>query len=199
MPNLWTDESAHGPNPYATGGFDIVTGLTTVAFFSIGVEIAGNIGQASFDIALNTPSAGSVRIKVMQTDYDQQTTIGSPTGYPAGVTNRTSSGGTYDTVSHTHTMDHNHAVTPASGAPTGATAFTLALALQPNSSTHTHTVDLPNFTASVVAESAHTHTWNNIFQHQHALTNTQTDTAAVELANGTNLSTSRFNYLASDG
>ena len=201
MTQIWTDENVNGPNPYTTGGFVVATGLASVAFFSVTTRQAGsNLGQARFQITLNSPSPGSVTVKVLQQDYDKVTAVGSPTALPSGVSVRSTSGGQHDAVSHTHNYNHNHLVTPASTTPAGANAATLALALQPNATTHTHTVDVPLSTGLVtVAEAAHLHTWDSIYQHQHAITNTTTDLALVELANGTNLSTTKLNFLASDG
>lgn len=178
----------------------MTTGLASVSFFVAQVRQAGsNLGQARFQITLNSPSAGSVTIKIMQQDYDKLTAIGSPTGLPAGVSLRSTSGGTADTTSHVHDMSHDHAVTPASSTQSGANAFTLALALQPNVTTHTHTLNLPNHVQNTGANTSHTHTWDSLYQHQQSLTNTATDIALVELANGTNLVTTKINYLAADG
>lgn len=195
--NIWTDEQA-GPT-YTTGGFVITTTLSTIASFAVRLKTIGaNLGQAQFDVAFNSPGAGQATIKVMQETFDRLTGIGSITGLPSGVTLRSSSGGTYDTTSHTHDMSHNHGATPASTTPAGANAATLAVALQPAVTTHTHTLDLATFSGNFVAETAHTHTWNNIYQHQHILTNTATDLTATELANGTDLSASVFDFIATD-
>lgn len=196
MATIWTDESQNGPNPYTTGGFVITTSLGTLSAFVVNVEVAGNIGQAVFDVALNTPAAGQATIKIMQVDYDQLTAVGGLTGLPSGVTERLTSGATTVAVSHTHGWSHDHAVTPASTTMAGQNANTLAVALQPNATTHTHTLNLPNVALTSGAEAAHSHTWDTLYAHTHVLVNTQTDLAAVELANGTNLNTSRFNYLA---
>lgn len=198
MANIWTDTAA-GPASYTTGGFVVTTTLSTVAFFNVELNQAGaNLGQVTVDVALNTPAAGQVTVKILRENYDQLTTVGSPSGLPSGITNRSTSGGTYDTVSHNHTMDHNHAVTPASSTPNSKSTNTLAIALQPAATTHTHTVDLPTLTQDTANESAHSHTWDNIYQHQQTLTNTTTDLATTELASTTDISGATFNYLATD-
>ena len=196
--NVWTDQQA-GTGSYTAGGFVITTTLSSLASFIVRLGGAGaNLGHVSFDIALNSPAAGQATVKVMRENFDRLTAVGSPSSLPAGVTAPVASGSTYDTSSHVHGMDHDHAVSPASTTPAGQNALTLAVALQPAVTTHTHTVDLLNFVGDVAAEASHTHTWDNIYQHQHATTNTATDLTATELAAGTDLSGATFDFLATD-
>lgn len=198
MSNFWSDSQA-GTSSYPTGGFTIVTGLASVANFDVQVGVPGaNLGQSIFDITLNSPSAGSVKVKVMCEKHDAFASIGSVTGLPSGVSLATTSGQLTDTSTHTHDMTHNHAASAASTTMAGQNAASLAVALQPAFTTHTHTVDLPSFAGNMTANTAHTHTWNNIYQHQHVLTNTQTDLSPTELANGTNLSGTTFIFLGTD-
>ncbi len=200
MTQVWTDENVNGPNPYPAGGFVVDTGMASVAFFATQVRQAGaNLGQVRFQVTLNSPVAGQVTVKILRQSYDKVTAVGAPSGLPAGVALRSVSGGQTDPVSHLHDMTHDHAVTAASTTPAGASAATLALALQPNATTHTHTLNLPSHVQNTAGEAAHLHTWNSLYQHQHALTNTATDLALVELAAGTNLVTAKLNFLATDG
>ncbi len=199
MTQIWSDDNANGPNPYTTGGFTVTTSLASVTFFAVQVKDAGtNLGQASFQVTLNSPAAGQVTVKILRQNYDKLTAIGAISNLPASVSSRGISGGVTDTVSHLHDMSHDHAVTPASTGPAGASAATLAVALQPNVTTHTHTLNLPNFVANTANESAHTHAWNSLYAHSHGLTNTQTDLALTELAAGLNLTTTKFNWIATD-
>lgn len=196
MSSVWTDEQ-NGTNSYPTGGFTITTSLSTLTYFDVRVKTPGaNLGQVVCDVTLNSPGAGQATVKLVRANYDKVTTIGSPTSLPSGVSNRSSSGGTVDTVSHSHSIDHNHAATPASTTPSGASVNVLASAASPNVTTHTHTMDLPNHTGTSGAEAAHNHTFDVLYQHQQTLTNTQTDLAGSELANGTDLSGTTFDFLA---
>lgn len=193
IPSVWTSEETPGGS-YVTGGFVVVTGLSSIQSFQCNIKTLGaGVGNASFDISWSGPNA---TIKLLQRDYDKLSIISTLTNLPSGITERLTSGGTHDTSTHIHDMNHNHPATPASGAPSGFTAATLAAPAQPAVTTHTHTMDLPNFVANVVAETAHVHTWNSIYQHQHALTNTTTDLALVELANGSAFTGTVFQYVA---
>lgn len=193
-------DTKSGPASYATGGFEIATGLSSVAFIDLQlIDPGANLPAHRFEITYNSPSAGSALVKIMVESYQKlPSTLGAVSGLPGGVTARATSGGTYDTTSHTHAIDHNHPATAASAGPTGQNAATLAVALQPNVTTHTHTLDLPNFVANSVAETAHTHTWNSLYQHQHTLTNTETNVALAELTAGTDISGASWNWLAGD-
>ncbi len=196
MSAIWTD-SLTGPASYSTGGFTVTTTLSTVDAFAVNVDVVGaNLPAADFDIALNSPGAGQVTIKVMRRAYDKITALGDPTGLPAGVSLATSNGQSYvSNTTHTHTMDHDHAATTSSTPTAGGTGVNTTLG-SGNQSAHTHSFDPPNFTGSTGAGSGHTHTWNNIYQHQHSVTNTATDVPATELSAGVNLSGTTFNYFA---
>lgn len=196
-------DSVSGPASYAAGGFVIATGLATVGFLDIQLIAPGaNLPAHRLEVARDTPVAGSATIKVMVESYQKlPATLGNVSGLPGSVSARATSGGVESvfTTGHIHTIDHNHAVTPASTAPAGASAATLALALQPNATTHTHTLDLPNFTGNTAAiVFDHTHIWNSIYQHQHSVTNTETNVALAELTAGTNISGASWQWMAAD-
>lgn len=183
---IWFDNAHTGPASYATGGFTVVTGLSTVENALVDVVTAGaNLGQVEFDLSY---SGGNITVKVMRRNYDKLTSLGDLTNLPSGVSSRATSGGTYDTVSHLHAIDHDHAITPNSTAPANPTATVLTIALNEAILNHNHTLNLPNHVQDSGAETAHVHTWNSIYQHQHTITNTSTDAAMTELTNGTDLS-----------
>jgi len=195
-PSIWTDEQT-GPASYATGGFTVSTTLASVQAFAVNVKTPGaNLGRVDFDVALNSPGAGQVTVKVIRQVFDKVTAVGSITSLPSGVSSQASSGGTLATVSHTHTMTHTHGPTTSAG-PAGGNNGSNVLAAQSAMTTHTHSSTSGSSSATNTgAEAAHTHTWNSIYQHQHALTNTQTDVAASEIPNGTVLSGATLDYLA---
>lgn len=196
--SLWTD-TAVGPVSYTTGGMVITTTLATVVNFSLEVQTVGaNLGQSLFDITLNSPAAGQVTVKVLQEMFDRQTTIGAVTGLPASVTSRSSSGGTYNTASHTHNLDHDHALATSSQRNNSSGGVVSGVATD-NIASHTHSFNPPNFTGTPSSsEATHTHTWDSIYQHAHSLTNTATDLSTTELANGTDLSGTTFIYQGTD-
>lgn len=201
MASIWTDEAA-GPASYTTGGFVITTDLGTLTFFDVRIKSPGAVlGQTEFDVTLNSPAAGQATVKVMRLNVDPITVIGSPTGLPAGVVNRVTSGGTTDAqLTHTHTMDHNHPATPASTTPATPAGAVLVAAAQPAATAHTHTLDLPTLAQSTGPESGgNTHTWNNLYQHQPTFSNVATDPVRTELAAATILSGATFNYMGTDG
>ncbi len=193
-------DTVTGPASYAAGGFTIATGLTNCGVLDIQLIAPGaNLPACRLEVTRNSPSAGNVKVKVMVESYQKvPSTLGAVSGLPAGVTARATSGGTYNTTTHTHAIDHDHPATAASAGPTSQTAATLAVALQPNVTTHTHTLDLPNLVANAVVETAHVHTWDNVYQHQHSLTNTQTDVALAELTAATDISGATWQWMASD-
>lgn len=197
MSSVWTESQA-GPASYATGGFVVTTTLASVDSFAVQVASAGaNLGRVDFDVALNSPAAGQVTVKVIRRNYDKLTTLGAVTSLPSGVTSRATSGGTYDNdAAHTHALDHNHAAATSStpnaaggGTPTG---------LNGNVSSHTHSFDPPNHTGNTGAGDSHTHTWDKIYEHQHVVTNTATNAVATELAAGTDLSGATLNLIGVD-
>lgn len=192
---VWT-ESGTGPASYATGGFVVTTGLSTVNQFKAVIGVIGTAPPHNLEYTRNSPGAGQVTVKVVRHTYDRTTAVGDPSGLPSGVTNRTTSGGTYDNESsHVHTMDHNHAAATSS-TPTAAGGGVNTVAGTENQTTHTHSFDPPNFTGNTGAGGSHTHTWDSLYQHAHALTQTATDMSRAELANGTDLSGVTFLYRA---
>lgn len=195
MTQIWTDQLA-GPASYS-GGIVVTTDLASVAFFSAEIDNPAALESVEFRYELNTPSAGQVRVRLRRATYQQPTAVGNMSGLPSGVTARGTSGGTYSGVGHVHTGSHDHAPTGASDPPASGGTGTIVLAATPNMSTHTHTVDFPSGGTSLVSESAHTHTWNTIYEHQHGITNTTTAVDRTELS-GTDLSGVSFTYLATD-
>lgn len=195
MAGVAFETAVTGPASYSTGGFTWASGLSTVENANIGVTTPGaNLGQVEFDLSY---SGGTVTIKVMRRNYDKLTALGDLTNLPTGVSAATVKDQTYDTVSHTHAIDHDHAATPASTTQAnkgGANPTTLAASA--NFTTHTHTLNLPNHVQNAVNESAHTHTWNNIYEHQHTITNTSTNATMTELTNATDLSGTTFMIFA---
>lgn len=191
--SIWTDTSG-AIGSYTTGGITVATSLTTVDFAL--VEIDTTNSNLSIPLFFQISRSGAnFTYKIMVHSFDKLTAIGNTSGLPSGVTSRASSGGTYDSVTHNHSINHDHAAT-TSGGPTGGTAGSETTLGSGNYSTHTHSFDVPSITVNSGNESAHTHTWDNIYQHQHSLTNTSTDGTLVELPNGTTFGATRFNYLA---
>lgn len=190
--SIWTEAQA-GPASYADGGIPVTTSLASVEACTVVVSAPGaNLGQVEFDIALNSPGAGQVTIKVMRKVYRKLTAITEPIEVPANIAVRTTSGGTYLVVNHNHSIAHDHAAA-TSGTPTaaggGSTLGVGGIAL----TTHTHSFDPPNFTGNSGIESGHTHTWDNIYEHQHSVTNTETDVNVTELTAGTDISDATLN------
>lgn len=197
MADATTDELV-GPASYATGGFVFSSGLGALSYFALEIKTVGpNLPPCHFEYTLNSPGAGDVTIKIMRHQFDRTPSLSSVTGLPAGVSSAAASGQTYDNESaHTHNMDHNHgAVTSGTNDLVGG-GTPLDLTGPINISSHTHSFDVPNFIGNTGSGLAHTHTWSNLYQHQHSVTNTQTNETSVELANLTDLSGTTFNYLA---
>lgn len=184
---IYFDNAYTGPASYSTGGFTVTTGLSTVTGATVDIITPGaNIGRVEFDLSF---SGADVTVKVMRRNYDQLTSLGDMTGLPSGVSAASSSGQTYDNESsHIHTNDHDHAVTAPSSTMLTPSGGVAALVAGNNARTHTHTLNIPNFTGNTGTGGAHTHAWNNIYQHQHSITNTSTTATVSELSNGTNLS-----------
>lgn len=193
--NLWSNTTT-GPT-YATGGYTVATSLTTVTAADVDIQTPGaNLGRVNYIVIPNTP-AGGFTVKIYRRNFDLLS-FGSPTGLPAGVSNQVTSGQTVASESsHTHDAAHDHAVSSASATMSGGSGqVTQAVTGGVATSTHTHTVNLPNFALTTGAGSSHNHTWDNIYQHQHSITNTTTDLGLTELANGTDLSGATINYVA---
>lgn len=189
-------DSFSGPASYSTGGITIATGLASVDHLKLFVSVPGaNLPPCVF---VYSRSGGNVTVKLMRRRYDKLTGIGAVTGLPAGVSSAATSGQTYVTEqSHTHSIEHDHG-SVTSGTPIAGGGGVTLQAVSPTSiSTHTHPFDVPNFTGdSGIPSVAHTHTWNNLYQHQHSTTLTETDPALSELPAGTNLSGATFAYRA---
>lgn len=197
MSTAKTDELV-GPAAYATGGFTFSTGLATVNYFSLEVKTVGpNLPPCHLEYSLNSPGDGDVTVKVMRHRYERTPSLAAVSGLPAGVDSAGASGQTYDNESaHVHSMAHDHgAVTSGNNTHVGG-GTPLDLTGPINISVHTHSFDVPNFTGNTGAGLAHNHAWNNIYQHQHSVTNTQTNEAQSELPNLTDLSGTTFTYLA---
>lgn len=194
--NLWTEQAA-GPASYTTGGFVITTTLSTVAGFSAEVEAAAGV-PARFVYTLDTPAAGQVTVQVFQETY-QLESVGAVSGLPAGVTAAAASGQNVATdTPHSHAIDHDHAITAASTLAAGGSGVMTGVAVGGvNTSTHTHTANLPNHTGTSGTQT-HQHTWDHIYQHQHALSTATVDVTLVEVANGTNLSAVLLNFMGVD-
>lgn len=195
MPRIETNTFS-GTSSYPTGGFTINTGLTTCDFLDVEVLVQGaNLNHHHIEVSR---SGANATVKIMRHRYDKSpANTGAVTGLPSGVTASSSSGQTYDASgNHLHTIDHDHPAKQTSSPNGGAGGTPLNAAGSSTVTTHTHNADPPNFTGNSGNENGHTHTWNNIYQHQHSITNTSTDPTLTEIANGTNLSTTTFNYIA---
>lgn len=187
-------DSVSGPASYTTGGFTISTGLSTVQQFKLSVQTPGaNLPHCHFELSR---SGGDVTVKIVKHMHDNMTAFGSVSGLPSGVSAAVASGQTYDAdAAHTHSIAHDHAAT-TSTTPTTAGGGVQTAVGGINQTTHTHSFDVPNFTGNSGAGSSHTHTWDNIYQHQHSVTNTATNPNLTEIANGTDLSGATFNWRA---
>lgn len=185
-----------GLTTYPTGGITVTASdLTAVDFAHVTLKVRGPIKHWHPEYSR---SGNSFTFKIIEHFYDKSpANTGSVTGLPSGVTAATSSGQTYDTVTHNHSMAHDHAST-TSGTPNNGAAGVVTGVAQPNISTHTHPFDPANFTGNTGDESAHTHTWNNIYQHAHSITNTSTNPTFTEMANGTDISAVEFYYLTQE-
>lgn len=188
-----------GPSSYATGGFevDLSAFLTSINYADLVVKKGARGVLPAVDVLpqLNSSSAGKVKFKLMRRRYNRVSSVGNVQGQPAGVTVQASSGvASSSESSHTHAIDHNHASFASAAASTGAGQVLLDV-LGPSLATHTHTLDLPNLTGTSGAGTAHNHTDNSIYQHQHAITQVATNLANVEIANATDLSATTFYLL----
>lgn len=177
--------STTGPASYASG-FTVATGLTTLNHFKIIVSVPGVLPHCEFRISR---SGANATVRIFRHMYDKLTSIDAVSGLPSGVTAQSTSGQTYDAdTTHLHSMAHNHPSTTTStmnGASGGAVVDAIG---SKDILTHTHDVDLTNYTGNTGVGGTHTHTWDNIYQHQHSVTNTETDPTLTEITNGTDLS-----------
>lgn len=191
-----------GPTSYATGGVvvDLSKTYSTIHSFDWTVKTRGaNLPASLYIYSLNTPSAGKVTVKIMRKRYDQVSSVGNINSgsQPTGVTIQASSGvASSNESTHTHSIDHDHG---SFNSPTATLSGGQGLldALGPlGMPNHTHAIDLPNFTGTSGAGTAHNHVDNSIYQHQHSLTYTETDYHTVELPNATNLSGTEWTLMA---
>lgn len=189
--------STTGPASYATGGFVITTTLSTVNAFDVCITTADS-DLTSFRpvFTRNSPGAGQVTVKLMRKQYDKLTDIGAVSGLPAGVSAAATSGQTYDAdTTHVHSMAHDHAAA-TSGTMTGPSGGALLDAVgSKDILLHTHSFDPPNFTGNTGVGSSHSHTWDNIYEHQHSTTNTETTASLSEVPNTTDLSGATFLWM----
>lgn len=200
MPQIASDVQT-GPVSYTAGGITITSGLSNIGFAlaECSSTVGSMLGSVRLEIERNAPAAGQFKIKVMSENYQRVTAIGALTGLPSGVTAASSSGQTYDAnAAHVHSMAHDHAAaTSTNEAASGGGAVLDAIGSK-DIVGHNHSFDPPNFTGNTGAGSSHTHTWNELYDHTHALTNTQTDVTLTELTAGTDLSGAVFDWIASD-
>lgn len=189
-----------GPTSYSAGGFviDLRDSLSEVLMFDLVLQTLGaSLVPHDLVVALNSPTAGQVTVKVMRRRYDKLSSFGNVAGQPGGVTIQTSAQSLAAEASHTHSVVHDHAAVTsgvASEAMAGPAISGGGGAVRVDA--HTHSLDLSSIGVTSASGSSHTHTWSNIYQHQHAITQTVTDMATVEVAAAVNLSTSSWRYLA---
>lgn len=189
-----------GPASYSTGGFviDLSATYSSLNRVKLGLKkgTRGNLGIGRLRYRLNVPSAGQVTVVVEKYRYDRITAFGNVQNQPAGVTVAAGSGQVSSSeAAHTHSIDHNHAA-QASSTPAAAGAGVGLDALGPNMSSHTHLVDLPNFTGTSGTVS-HNHVYNSIYQHRHRQLITLTNYALAEITAATNLAASLWFGVAS--
>lgn len=191
-----------GPASYAAGGFelDLTADLTFIDFLTVEIETNGALVPCRFRYTRNQDTTGAFApgkavIKIMREQYDKLT-FGNVSGLPGGVTAQSAKFAAATTTgsSHTHAIDHDHPPTESGAVQTGGNAAD-AGAGGPVIAAHTHTVDIASFTGTSGSQT-HTHDRSFEYDHDHGLTETTTDTALVEVAATTNLSTSTLRYFA---
>lgn len=189
-----------GPASYSTAtGIVITTSLSSVLFSTVRVDVPGpNLGGARGSVTINSPAAGQVTVRILGRFYDKATSVNtSLTGLGGLVSERSTSGGTYvANAVHTHALDHDHAAVTSGGQAGAVGGSIIDLTAPMQIRTHDHSFDPPNHTGNTGAGVSHTHAWDNIYEHNHSITNTETDMTFVELPNGTDLSGLTFNVLA---
>lgn len=193
---IWRDQVGAS---YTTGGlvFDLSATYSSLNSVFLTISNLSTMAAVRPEYALNSPSAGKVTVKLLKKRYVRVSSIDAGvTGQPAGVTVRTSSGGTAASESsHTHTIDHDHPSTNTNGITNGAGGSVnspLGAAIEG----HTHALDLPNYTGNSGAGTSHNHTDNTLYAHNHTLNQSATNFSLTEIANGTDLTAVRFNLLA---
>ena len=187
-------ESTTGPASYSTAtGWVIATGLGTVQQGKVIVSVPGALPHCEFRYSR---SGGDLTVHIFKHMYDKLTSIDAVSGLPSGVTAQGTSGQTYDAdTTHIHSMAHNHG-SQTSSTPVSGTAGTVTGALNNSYNLHSHVFDPPNYTGNTGVGDSHTHTWDNIYEHQHSVTNTETNATLTEITNGTDLSGVTFNWRA---
>lgn len=187
-----------GPASYATGGFlhDASADFSSIGFVKVNVSIRGPLPPCDYELLLNrdlssVEAFGKAVIKVVRGRYDRAT-MGNPISLPAGTATQSAlfAAGTTTGSSHTHTMNHDHPSTESGDYISGGGNANASVG-QPPIASHTHTVDIANFTGSTTA-TTHSHVRAFEYDHSHTKTVANVDLSVVELANGANISTTTF-------
>lgn len=190
-------ESIVGPASYSTAtGWVITTGLSTVQHGKVVVSVPGaNLPHCEFRYAR---SGANLTVRIYRHMYDKLTSLGAVTGLPAGITAAATAGETYDAnTAHVHGIDHNHAAVTSSTMAGAAGGAVIDAVGSKDILIHTHSFDVPSLSGNS-GTTTHTHTWDNIYQHQHSATLTETDPTLTEIANGTDLSGTTFLWRAAE-
>lgn len=192
---IWLEKNA--PSTYSTGGISVDLSSTFSSLGSFDVQILkatrGNIPFGRFEKSI---SGSTLTFKILGERYERVTGVGNVANQPSGVTVQSTSGQTsVSESSHVHSIEHDHGAANSSG-PSNSGTQVLLDALGPNLSTHTHSVNIPNFIGNSGAGTSHNHTDNTIYSHSHTETHTATNFSITELANGTSLSGVEFSIRA---
>lgn len=188
---------ATGPASYATGGMVVTTGLASVGGASVVVDTAGGLMPVEVEVAVNAPGAGQVTLRLLRRRYDKLTGVGNMTGLPAGITAGTVSGGVTDAdTGHVHALDHDHAAATSAAMSASGAGTPVDVTGPLNIGTHTHSFNPPAHTGNTGPDGTHTHTFNSLYEHQHTVTQTATDTTLSEVPAGTDLSGATLTILA---
>lgn len=193
----------NGPASYSTGGFvvDLSASLSTLEYLELAITTVGaNLPPCHYEIQLNRDASafaqGKALVKIMRDRYDEAS-VGNVSGEPGGVSVRAAkfATGLSTGSSHTHGINHDHpiatsAVPTAGGDGVNAGIGGLSIA------DHTHTVDVASFTGTTPSGGTHSHDRSIEYDHNHSVTNTQTNSASVEITAGTNLSGTTWRFLA---
>jgi len=183
------------PSTYSTGGFvlDLTSKFAFLRFFDLAVDTNESSSGNSFrTYQLNVDSTGAyapgkVLVKIFQWKY-KKGSVSTITGNPSGtsVAGSATQAATTTGSSHNHSMDHNHPNT-TSGTPSASGVGVATTVGGINLTTHTHDVDLPNFTGNT-SSTTHTHQRSFEYKHSHPITTSANNLpVANELANGTSM------------
>ncbi len=191
-----------GPASYATGGFllDASADFSWIGYVDVQITAPGVLGPIQTEFLLNrdlssVEAYGKATLKLVRGRYDKAT-MGAPAGNPAGTAVQAAlfAAATTTGSSHTHTIDHDHpSVTSATETAAGTLGVNLA-AGGGNMVGHTHNFDVPAFTGSSAA-ATHAHNRSFEYDHSHNKTEAAANISAIEVANGTNISTTTFAVL----